>query len=435
MPRLPLRLATALMLILLTPIYAQTVGHDIEAVGLDGKTYVVSPGGDDNAAGDEANPLRTLQAAADKVEPGDTVLVRSGTYGGKGETIPLVIRHGGTADNWVRFAGYPGDDRPLIEFDAIRGIKVEGVSYVVVEGFELDGRSDEVDPDAALEHAESFEGEDHTQQEFFGVGIRIGTAEGQAVFPHHIILRDNVIHDTSGGGIASARGDYLLIEDNEVYRTSFYTPWGGSGISVWQNHNHDDRTDVYRVVIQNNLSYDNDNRVPFWILGDFSDGNGIIVDALRNTQEEIAKDGYDEPYNGYVLVRGNKLWNNGGRGVNIYESDRIDVTGNTLFKNGRRDNIENEIEFGRARDVAVVGNIIVPADGIRPFGGYQSADLFLSHNLIFGGETNPQFGRGENVVDMDPELTPPPELKPRADLPAMDAGLRRDADGKPGVRP
>lgn len=43
-------------------------------------SYFVSPQGDDNAAGGNAAPFRTLQKAATIAQPGDTVLVRAGTY-------------------------------------------------------------------------------------------------------------------------------------------------------------------------------------------------------------------------------------------------------------------------------------------------------------------------------------------------------------------
>lgn len=43
-------------------------------------TYHVAPRGDDNDAGSMAKPLRTVQAGVDKLQPGDTLLVRGGTY-------------------------------------------------------------------------------------------------------------------------------------------------------------------------------------------------------------------------------------------------------------------------------------------------------------------------------------------------------------------
>src|SRR5688572_1043280 len=43
-------------------------------------TYFVSTGGDDGSPGSESAPFRTIQQAANVAQPGDTVLVRGGTY-------------------------------------------------------------------------------------------------------------------------------------------------------------------------------------------------------------------------------------------------------------------------------------------------------------------------------------------------------------------
>ncbi|MEM8875186.1 MAG: right-handed parallel beta-helix repeat-containing protein [Planctomycetota bacterium] len=377
---------------------------DIAERGLTGNTFVVSLDGDDDAVGDEANPLRTLQAAADRVEPGDTVLVRGGVYEDIDNEIPLRIKRGGTAENWVKFANFPGET-PIIDTDALRGIRIEGADYVVVEGFTVRGRSDEIDPEAATAHAEAFKGDDHTQTHFFTVGIRVSSSEeDKNDFPHHIIIRGNTVHDVPGGGIATGRVDYVLIENNLVYRNAYYTPWGGSGISVWQSSNHDDRQDVYRTVIRNNISHSNNNRVKFWMLGTMSDGNGIIIDALQNTQGSILDDDQTAPYNGRILIMNNLCYNNGGRGINLYESDNIDVLHNTLYRNAQRENIEHEIEFGRTNNVSVAHNIIFAEDGINAFGGYQSSALHFDTNLIHNAKSNDGWPLGDNVIEADPML-------------------------------
>ncbi|MEM7625577.1 MAG: right-handed parallel beta-helix repeat-containing protein [Planctomycetota bacterium] len=398
--------------------------YDIAEVGLTGRTWIAAPDGKPDAAGTEADPL-TLQAAADQTRPGDTVLARGGVYTNGDETFAaLNIKNPGTADNWIRYANFPGE-APIIRFDSLRGIRVEGASYLVIEGFELDGQSGKVDRKAAFEHAESFTGKDHTQTQFFGVGIRISTTEPPSdpapegwkrTNPHHIIVRNNKVHHTAGGGIASARADYILIENNEVFKTSFYTPWGGSGISIWQSANHDDRQDVYRTVIKDNVCYQNDNRVKFWMMKIFSDGNGIILDALHNSQENIIGDGYTQAYNGRILVVNNLCFLNGGRGVNVYESDNVDVIHNTLYLNAQRDNIENEIELGRTHRTRIFNNIIVPTPGKQAVGGYESDDITIDHNLIHGSKAG-NFPYGDHVVTADPRFERAPRRAPAGDQP------------------
>ncbi|MEM1028485.1 MAG: right-handed parallel beta-helix repeat-containing protein [Planctomycetota bacterium] len=415
--------------------------YDIVAVGLDGRTLIAAPDGRSDAAGTEADPL-SLQAAADQSRPGDTVLARGGIYTNGDETFAaLNIRNAGTAENWIRYANFPGET-PIVRFDSLRGIRVEGASYLVIEGFEIDGQSQRVDPTAAFEHAEAFTGEDHSQTEFFGVGIRISTTEPpdgvapegwQPKYPHHIIVRNNRVHHTAGGGIASARGDYLLIEGNEVFKTSFYTPWGGSGISIWQSANHDERQDVYRIVIKDNVCYQNDNRVKFWMMDKFSDGNGIILDALHNSQENIIGDGYMEAYNGRVLVVNNVCFLNGGRGINVFESDNIDIIHNTLYLNAQRDNIENEIELGRTNNTRIFNNILLVTPGKQAIGGYQSDQITIDFNVIHGSEPA-GFPYGANVVTVVPQFEHAPEGSVGVDgelsIDAVSFRLKPDSSGR-----
>ncbi|MEL7087669.1 MAG: right-handed parallel beta-helix repeat-containing protein [Planctomycetota bacterium] len=407
-------------------VLAAELPYDIAEVGLTGRTLIAAPDGKPNAAGTEADPL-TLQAAADQTQPGDTVLARGGVYTNGGNTFAaLNIKNTGTADHWIRYANYPGEN-PVIRFDSLRGIRVEGACYLVIEGFEVDGQNEKVDRQAAFEHAENFTGQDHSQTRFFGVGIRLSTTEPpsdpapegwERTNPHHIIVRGNKVRHTSGGGIASARGDYLLIENNEIFKTSFYTPWGGSGISIWQSANHDDRQDVYRTVIKDNVCYQNDNRVKFWMMKAFSDGNGIILDALHNSQENIIGDGYTTAYNGRILVVNNLCFLNGGRGVNVFESDNIDVIHNTLHFNAQRDNIENEIELGRTKNTRIFNNIINVASGKQAIGGYQASEITTDFNLIHGSRRpHANFPYGEHVVTADPECVRAPQRAPSGNTP------------------
>ncbi|PYO98959.1 MAG: hypothetical protein DMD61_08555, partial [Gemmatimonadetes bacterium] len=63
--------------------------------------YVDANVGDDAASGDGAHPFRTVQHAADLVNPGDVVVMRNGVYTGGGSVLD--IQRGGTAGNYVVF--------------------------------------------------------------------------------------------------------------------------------------------------------------------------------------------------------------------------------------------------------------------------------------------------------------------------------------------
>lgn len=84
-----------------------------------GAIYVVASFGSDAAVGDEANPFQTLHRALSVVTPGDTVLVRTGTYDEQEITpTPLPALYfqpgnGGTEDRPITWRGY-ADEVPVI---------------------------------------------------------------------------------------------------------------------------------------------------------------------------------------------------------------------------------------------------------------------------------------------------------------------------------
>lgn len=76
------------------------------ALSLSGETYYVAPppSGDDGNPGTLGSPWATLQHAADTVQPGDTVLVRTGGYAGAHFTTS------GTAAQPIVVRAFPGED-------------------------------------------------------------------------------------------------------------------------------------------------------------------------------------------------------------------------------------------------------------------------------------------------------------------------------------
>jgi pectate disaccharide-lyase len=99
----------------------------------------IAPDGDDNAAGTETSPLRSLETAVMRIQPGSTVWVRTGTYR-LSQTVRLT--RSGEATRPIRIFAGPGT-RPVFDFSAqtqgdsaARGIAVSG-SYFHLRGLEL----------------------------------------------------------------------------------------------------------------------------------------------------------------------------------------------------------------------------------------------------------------------------------------------------------
>ena len=74
-------------------------------------TYCVAPGGSDSGPGTELEPWGTLTASLPKLAPGDTLLVRDGTYVERVVRVPI---HEGTASQPITVRAYTGE-RPVLQ--------------------------------------------------------------------------------------------------------------------------------------------------------------------------------------------------------------------------------------------------------------------------------------------------------------------------------
>ena len=78
--------------------------------------FYVAPHEDDGSAGTEVQPLATLQAAVNKLQPGDTLLIRGGVYR---ETV--TFPRSGTAEKPITLKAYPGEQAVVSGCDPISG--------------------------------------------------------------------------------------------------------------------------------------------------------------------------------------------------------------------------------------------------------------------------------------------------------------------------
>ena len=73
---------------------------------LNAEEFHLAPTGNDANPGTEAKPLATLQAGVNKLQPGDTLLIRGGIYR---ETV--TFPRSGTAENPITVTAAPGRRR------------------------------------------------------------------------------------------------------------------------------------------------------------------------------------------------------------------------------------------------------------------------------------------------------------------------------------
>ena len=254
-------------------------------------TYYVAPppAGNNGNPGTSSAPWATLQYAADRVDAGDTVRVRAGDYVGANITAS------GTAAQPIVFEADTGESPAIIgdNPETSDGFNLEGVSYVVVQGFTINGRSRS--------------------------GIR-------AVECDHVTLRNNTTDQNGVWGIFTAFCDDLLIENNITSRSEeqhgIYVSnsgdrpvirgnlvWGNSGNGIHMNGDVSQGGDgiISDALVEGNVIYDNGT----------SGGSGINMDGVQDS-----------------LIRNNLLYDAHASGISLYQIDGGGPsTGNRLLNN------------------------------------------------------------------------------------------------------
>ena len=225
-----------------------------------GITYYVSPSGSDLNTGSETQPFKTIQKAADVVNPGDTVLVEDGVYQGNkpcaGTVAVVCLSRGGNSTAPVTFRSR---NRHGAQIQGQVGLNNEGwyflsgANYVTVDGFDIYGI-------AAI--------------------TATGGASGFALYNGGSFsrLRHNKIHDigkictdtTKGQNGIFVQQPNVTIEGNQIYNIGRFQPGENDcapSTANYQNHDHgiyiDGSVDGTTItgangsLVKNNIFYKN----------------------------------------------------------------------------------------------------------------------------------------------------------------------------------
>lgn len=324
--------------------------------------YVSNVSGNDSRNGlSPSTALKNLYKVLEKVKPGDQVRLMPGTWNYSYDAFTLEPKHSGTAGNYISFVAHDPSNKPVIHagganvWNAIKSY----ASYVVFDGIVIEGDCASISQSDAYASAQYYYDNGSFQSgtaRYNTNGISIEQKSGEASGPHHVIVRNCVVHDLPGGGIGVSKGDYITIENNVVYNCAWYSMYANSGISVIYSTDTDANTG-YKIVVQGNVVSDCHTEVP-WVRREvpsfnMSDGNGIIIDVNQSTS-----------YSGRTLVQNNLSFYNGGSGIHTYKANHVDIVGNTTYYNGRMYN----------------GNY-------GEIWGNQSDDVHISNNIMCGGRT------------------------------------------------
>jgi Right handed beta helix region/Pel9A-like, right handed beta helix region len=189
------------------------LGHQSYA---EGTTYYVATNGNDANRGTSSQPFRTIQKAANLVNPGDTVIVKDGVYQAPGDTTVVDIRRSGTAGNWITFkaehkwqATLDGTGVKFFLFN----IPARNIGYIRIEDFELRNA-----PNSAIKL----------------------NAEGL----HHLVIKGNRIHHNTGAGALLGGANFLEVEANYFH---------DNGAHEKRNHDHAIYSNATNATIKNNI--------------------------------------------------------------------------------------------------------------------------------------------------------------------------------------
>lgn len=182
------------------PAFLSSVSSRMAGLRMYTGTYHVAMTGSDSNPGTSERPWRTIQHAADALSPGNIVYVHDGVY-----TESVLISHSGSSGNPITFAAYPGENTALdgsgSEWAGF--IIDQGVSYIVLDGFQLRNYSD-TGVDVRGTNTYVTLSELDISRASTGIRITWGDSGDEPMFgsADHITVRDTHIHDN---GLAGSR--------------------------------------------------------------------------------------------------------------------------------------------------------------------------------------------------------------------------------------
>ncbi len=218
-------------------------------------------------------PFCTVAKGLSTFSPGDNLYIRAGIY------APFVVTRSGSSNAYFNISAY-NNEKVVVE-GGTAAIKLSGVSYVRIYGFEVTGAIGS-----------------------WGGAIYV-TPNGSAI-PNHNIIENNSVHNnnTSGtntNGILIEDGSYNQVLNNITYANDL------SGIRVL-SHATKSPNGVTGNEVTGNISYNNTGS------GGNSDGISLEGSGTKNT-----------------LVSNNTTYGNSDDGIDSWNTSHNVITGNIAY--------------------------------------------------------------------------------------------------------
>jgi hypothetical protein len=311
------------------------------AFHLSGKVYYVSPVGSDINTGTKESPWLTIDKAANKMQPGDTLFLLDGVYF---QTVDISVQ--GTLDQPITIASYPGDN-------------------AIVDG----DKNEDGSPDMPKRSGNEGWTDPRYGNTFYWNGlVQFVDWEGQPC--KHVIFRGIEVRNSAGRGISMHPGAKdITIEDCYVHHI-WHTPVHMEGVT--------------RPIVRNTVIHDGSNFAPY-------PRNYSEIDWPGNVQFRDVIDG---------LADGLTVYNCWGEGVLIGHSDGVILQNSVIYDNfalnvytSHASNfiIRNNLIYGTGTAPFLRGdkpcsNLII-ADEYKP-GEPNGTGQTVVNNLIMGGSRN-----------------------------------------------
>lgn len=378
-----------------------------------GSVYYVAPNGSDSGPGTPQRPLRTVAAAAERVGPGDRVMVNPGVY-----RESVALNRSGQPDARIMFRGLPG--AVLTSPDPTRSLSAfdisSGTAFITLEGFELGG----------------------------------GFAETVFVRPgaHDIELAGLYVHDNHSGIWIAGAAD-VFVHDCRIDRNY------RSGIRIYAG--------ARRIRIVDTSAEGNDDGLGCDGASDGFNTDASAADIIFERVSAIgnSQDGFDLKAPN-VAVLGAVARDNGCSGVKVWAGSYLEnalLQGNQVGVNvgapaGAVTVLQNctlvynalGVRALSSTQTVLIRNSIIAGEG-KAISYASPVQLIEDHNILYrpdsterlieriepgkqalysgddinGGGWQRESGQGRDTIAVEPQIDPV-SAAPRRDSPALDSG-------------
>ena len=373
--------------------------------GIPDDIYYVSKIGSDGNPGTEAQPWLTIQQAANKLTPGDTVYVMSGIYNEK-----VTIMRSGSANKFVSFKVYPGE-KVIIDGTGLgitNGLVFgNNASYIRFEGFEV--------ANSAVDGVR-WTGSNYSHIQLVNIYSHEHQESG-ILFMHTDVPPTNIVIDGCEIYRTNASGEQEAITLREVVHYEIKNCYIHNILGTESYHGFQKEGICPKTGSRSGLIHDNiiDNARVGIYTGGRDSNTGIFNNLISNCEVGIGIATESSPFSSRIDVYNNVIFDCGSGialdlGFKNQEEDIIMVN-NTIYGCGRSFNM-----YGSTYSACVVRNNIIygtsdDADsrygiyGIL-YNDYPSGEITIDHNLFFNsvGNFNKNNILGTDALMADPVL-------------------------------